>query len=133
MKQLETLLANAARSDRKIVLSEGADPRVIDAAIAARADDVARIVLIGNVAAITDLLAQAGSDNLSGVYRKHPCTNITALLDKNTRSGRLGNPAPCSLKRNSQRCSALRTIISGRVLGNVDCSFRPIADLRSSV
>ena len=67
MKQLETLLANAARSDRKIVLSEGADPRVIDAAIAARADDVARIVLIGNVAAITDLLAQAGGDNLNGV------------------------------------------------------------------
>ncbi len=67
MKQLETLLANAARSDRKIVLSEGADPRVIDTAIAARADDVARIVLIGNVAAIADLLAQAGGDNLNGV------------------------------------------------------------------
>ena len=34
MKPLEMLLANAARSNRRIVLSEGADPRVIQAACA---------------------------------------------------------------------------------------------------
>ncbi len=33
MKPLEMLLKNAARSQKKIVLSEGADPRAVAAAI----------------------------------------------------------------------------------------------------
>lgn len=47
MKPLQTLLRNAARSKKKIVLSEGTDPRAIEAALLARADDVARIILVG--------------------------------------------------------------------------------------
>ncbi|UWQ93164.1 phosphate acetyltransferase [Rhodobacteraceae bacterium M382] len=47
MKPLETLLENAARSQKKIVLSEGADPRVIKAAVTARDQGIARIVLVG--------------------------------------------------------------------------------------
>lgn len=41
------LLQNAARSQKKIVLSEGSDPRVVQAAIDARKQGIARIVLVG--------------------------------------------------------------------------------------
>lgn len=72
MKPLRDLLAGAIKSDRKIVLSEGSDPRVIKAAIEARNEGVARIVLIGNVAAITEQLANAGCGNLSGIEIHDP-------------------------------------------------------------
>ncbi len=48
MKPLEMLLKNAARSGKTIVLPEGSDPRVIEAALAASEKGVARIVLVGN-------------------------------------------------------------------------------------
>lgn len=48
MKPLERILANAARSDRTIALSEGTDPRVIEAAVAAQARGVARPVLVAS-------------------------------------------------------------------------------------
>ena len=47
MKPLEMLLQNAARSKKKIVLSEGSDPRALAAAIVAHKQGIARIVLIG--------------------------------------------------------------------------------------
>lgn len=47
MKPLETLLANAARSQKKIVLSEGTDPRVVEAALEVRKRGIARIILVG--------------------------------------------------------------------------------------
>ncbi|UWP99366.1 phosphate acetyltransferase [Aliiroseovarius crassostreae] len=47
MKPLETLLKNAARSRFRIVLSEGADPRVVAAALIAERDGIARMILIG--------------------------------------------------------------------------------------
>ncbi|WP_425044298.1 phosphate acetyltransferase [Primorskyibacter sp. S87] len=48
MKPLEMLLRNAARSQKKIVLSEGEDPRAIAAAIVARDRGIAQIALIGS-------------------------------------------------------------------------------------
>jgi phosphate acetyltransferase len=67
MKPLQTLLANAARSDRKIVLSEGADPRAIEAAILARKENVSRIVLVGDKGAISGALAAAGATDVNGI------------------------------------------------------------------
>lgn len=52
MKPLEMLLANAARSNRRIVLSEGADPRVIAAACTARDKHIAQPLLVGDNAAM---------------------------------------------------------------------------------
>lgn len=46
MKPLEEILRNAARSDKTIVLSEGADPRVVQAAVDARKQGIARIILV---------------------------------------------------------------------------------------
>ncbi|WP_432256888.1 phosphate acetyltransferase [Limimaricola sp. AA108-03] len=60
MKPLETLLADAARSERRIVLSEGTDPRVIEAALMARHARVARIVLVGPESDIAAALAAHG-------------------------------------------------------------------------
>lgn len=48
MKPLETLLHNAARSQKRIVLSEGSDPRIVAAAIEARRQGIARIILVGD-------------------------------------------------------------------------------------
>lgn len=72
MKPLENLLVAATQSNRKIVLSEGADPRVIEAAISARKQGIAQIVLVGNVAQITDLLAKAGGQDLDGIEIHDP-------------------------------------------------------------
>jgi len=60
MKPLQDVLANGARSNRHIVLSEGTDPRVISAALDATRFGLARLSLIGAEAAIRDGIAAAG-------------------------------------------------------------------------
>lgn len=80
MKPLRDLLSSATKSDRKIVLSEGSDPRVVAAAISARKENVARIILIGNVAAITEQLANAGGGGLEGIEIHDPAD--TPLADE---------------------------------------------------
>lgn len=80
MKPLRDLLASATKSDKKIVLSEGSDPRVIQAAISARKESVARIVLIGNHAGITTQLANAGGGDLDGIEIHDPTD--TPLADE---------------------------------------------------
>ncbi|MBT0958951.1 phosphate acetyltransferase [Alphaproteobacteria bacterium KMM 3653] len=75
MKPLERLLKNAARSQKKIVLSEGSDPRAVAAAIEARRQGIARIVLIGPE---RDILAQyvvAGAKPDEGVEIHDPATS----------------------------------------------------------
>ncbi|MEM5503137.1 phosphate acetyltransferase [Ahrensia kielensis] len=72
MKPLQILLANAAKSDHKIALSEGSDPRVIEAAIMARKQKVARIVLVGDAAEICCKLAAAGGGALDGIEIHDP-------------------------------------------------------------
>ncbi|WP_116134024.1 phosphate acetyltransferase [Tropicimonas sp. IMCC34043] len=72
MKPLQILLANAARSDRKIALSEGTDPRVIEAAVMARQQRVARIALVGSTAEIAAGLAAAGGAALDGIEIHDP-------------------------------------------------------------
>ncbi|MEP3299957.1 MAG: phosphate acetyltransferase [Pseudoruegeria sp.] len=52
MKPLQSLLRNAATSNKKICLSEGSDPRAIEAALLARQNNVAQIVLVGSAAEI---------------------------------------------------------------------------------
>ena len=47
MKPLRIILANAAKSQKTIVLSEGTDARTVEAAREARAQGVARIILVG--------------------------------------------------------------------------------------
>lgn len=72
MKPLEILLKNAARSKRKIVLSEGADPRAVEAAITARAQGVGQVVLVGDSDEIATRLAQAGAEPGDGIEIQDP-------------------------------------------------------------
>lgn len=72
MKPLESLLSNAARSDRRIVLSDGADPRAIEAAILARRAGVGRIVLVGPRAEIARKLDAMGGADLDGIEIADP-------------------------------------------------------------
>ena len=75
MKPLETLLSNAARSERRIVLSEGADPRAVEAAIRARRARAARIVLVGPQAKIAAMLDELGGADLDGIEIADPETS----------------------------------------------------------
>lgn len=62
MKPLERIVEAAKRARRRIVLSEGEDPRIAAAAARAVNDDIADIVLVGNRAAVEAQLAACGAD-----------------------------------------------------------------------
>lgn len=75
MKPLEMILGNAAKSQRKIVLSEATDQRVIDAAIEARRQGIARIVLVGAVEEVSARLEAEGFDLDDGIEIHDPETS----------------------------------------------------------
>ena len=72
MKPLEMLLKNAARSQKRIVLSEGTDPRVVRAAIEARKRGIAKIVLVGPREDILEQYSEAGAQPDDGVEIHDP-------------------------------------------------------------
>ena len=78
MKPLEMILQNAARSQKRIVLSEGGDPRAIAAAVVARARNIARIILVGSQAEISEKLAAAGHTPEDGIEIHDPETSPLA-------------------------------------------------------
>ncbi|WP_434053717.1 MAG: phosphate acetyltransferase [Roseibium sp.] len=73
MKPLEEILRNAARSDKTIVLSEGADPRVIQAAVDARKQGIARIILVCETEPEDD--QSALFDSIEGLDIHRPATS----------------------------------------------------------
>ena len=75
MKPLEMLLRNAARSQKKIVLSEGADPRAFSAAIKARRQGIAQIVLIGPEQDVLARFSESGSTPGNGIEIHDPETS----------------------------------------------------------
>ncbi|GAA2839768.1 phosphate acetyltransferase [Aminobacter aminovorans] len=64
MKPLERILATARQAPKHIVLPEGEDPRIVEAAIRARREGIAEITLIGNHGVITQALAVSGASQL---------------------------------------------------------------------
>ncbi len=62
MKPLGRILEAAKRTRKRIVLSEGEDPRIVEAAIRAVNDGIADIILVGGRAAVEARLAQLGAD-----------------------------------------------------------------------
>ena len=81
MTPLENLLQNAARSQKKIVLSEGSDPRAVQAAIDARADNIARIVLVAPEAEVlAEYEALGGKPLCGGCGAKAAICTATALV-----------------------------------------------------
>lgn len=78
MKPLQMLLSNAARSNKRIVLSEGADPRVIRAALEAERDNIARITLVGDTAEIERGFAEAGAARPDAIAIQDPAASPLA-------------------------------------------------------
>lgn len=67
MTLLRDLLDRAASSPMTIALSEGEDPRIVEAAVEARRLNVAQIILVGNRAKVFALLDQHDTDDLDGI------------------------------------------------------------------
>lgn len=80
MKPLEMLLKNAARSKKTIALSEGTDPRVVQAAIQAHEQGIARIILIGDDMAVRLQFSLAQTTPADGIEIHDPAQS--PLLDE---------------------------------------------------
>ena len=62
MSALDDIIASARAAPQRVVLAEGEDPRIIEGAVRAFRDGVARITLIGRPGRILDLLRDHGGD-----------------------------------------------------------------------
>lgn len=75
MQPLRTILGAASSSDKVIALAEGDDPRVVEGAVKARAEGIARIILVGEQDEVSDLLAAHGGADLDGIEVHDPATS----------------------------------------------------------
>ena len=77
MQPLRQILGAASGSDKIIALSEGDDPRVVEAALMIRDEAVARVLLVGNPATIADHLTTHGTtpDEVAGHIDIHDPDN----------------------------------------------------------
>ncbi|MEX0351155.1 MAG: phosphate acetyltransferase [Paracoccaceae bacterium] len=78
MKPLRTILGAATSSDKIIALAEGDDPRVVEGAVKARAEGIARIILVGEQDKVSALLAAQGASELDGIEIHDPATSSHA-------------------------------------------------------
>lgn len=62
MKALNNIFKRASEDPRAIVLAEGEDPRIIEAAATATGRGIAKITLLGNVSAISNKASELGVD-----------------------------------------------------------------------
>ena len=67
MSVLRGILARAASQEKVIVLSEGEDARVVTAAVRAREQRIARIILLGADPAVRSQLALHGGNGVDGI------------------------------------------------------------------
>ncbi|MTH95239.1 phosphate acetyltransferase [Roseibium sp. RKSG952] len=79
MKPLRTILGAATSSDKIIALAEGDDPRVVEGALKARSEGVARIILIGEQAKVEAELAKQGGSDVDGIEIHDP--NSSSLTE----------------------------------------------------
>ncbi|WP_170506670.1 phosphate acetyltransferase [Ruegeria arenilitoris] len=75
MKPLRQILGAATSSKKIIALAEGDDPRVVEGALKARAENAADIILVGDHAKITALLAEKGGSDVDRITIHDPTTS----------------------------------------------------------
>ncbi|MBO9434682.1 phosphate acetyltransferase [Ruegeria sp. R13_0] len=75
MKPLHQILGAATSSKKIIALAEGDDPRVVEGALKARAEDAADIILVGDQAKVASLLAEKGGSDIAGIDIHDPATS----------------------------------------------------------
>lgn len=71
MKALNNIIAKAAADPRRIVLAEGSDPRVIEAAVRAGREGIARVTLLGSAKDIRGIADELKQD-LGGITLLNP-------------------------------------------------------------
>jgi len=76
VKPLRTIFGAACSSDKIIALSEGDDPRVVEGALKARAENVARIILVGNRDKVQALLGEKDGTRVEGIDIHDPEDSI---------------------------------------------------------
>jgi len=62
LSALDGIIAAARAAPQRIVLAEGEDPRIVEGAVRASRDGIARITLIGNTGRVEGLLRDHGAD-----------------------------------------------------------------------
>lgn len=77
MKPLERIVAEARRTPKRIVLPEGEDPRIVEAALRASRDGFAHICLVGSRPQVEALLKAAGGD-VSAIRIEDPASSDLA-------------------------------------------------------
>lgn len=77
MKALNNIFKRASEDPRRVVLAEGEDPRIIEAAVTATERGIADITLLGNVAAITAKATEQGLD-LKAIAILDPADSVKA-------------------------------------------------------
>ncbi len=75
MKPLRQILGAATSSKKIIALAEGDDPRVVEGALKARAENAADIILVGDQAKVTALLSEMGGADVDGIEIHDPATS----------------------------------------------------------
>ncbi|MDI3336094.1 phosphate acetyltransferase [Defluviimonas aestuarii] len=75
MSVQDRIFTAATRADTCIAMSEGEDPRIVGAALAARARGLARIILVGDHATVSAELTRQGGAEAEGLAIHDPTTS----------------------------------------------------------
>ncbi|EEG08355.1 phosphate acetyltransferase [Pseudogulbenkiania ferrooxidans] len=132
MRALTRIIEQARHAPARIALSEGEDPRVLDAAVRATREGIARIVLVGDRAAIAALAQQRGLD-LSGIDFHDPADAplqaelAQTLFELRQHKGMTREQAD-SAARDPLVCANL-LVKTGRADGTVSGAVRTTADV----
>lgn len=133
MKPLETLLKNAARSNLRIILSEGSDPRAVSAAHQAVAQGIARIGLVGDTAAIHAEFKAQGLQLLDGITLYDPATSPLrdelAALYHSLRQHRGVTPETAQIAINQPHIFAALLVKADHADGTVGGAVATTADI----
>ncbi|MGY8869082.1 MAG: phosphate acetyltransferase [Pseudomonadales bacterium] len=74
MKALNNIFKRASEDPKRVVLAEGEDPRIIEAAVIATQKGIADVTLLGNIASINSKAAELGFD-LNSIALIDPATS----------------------------------------------------------
>lgn len=132
MKALNRILDRARRDPRRIVLCEGLDERVLQAAVKATEEGVARIVLVGNATAMTEKARELGV-SLAGIELIDPADSplkaslAEALFSLREKKGMTREQAEVAVCE--PLCFANMLVREGHAEGSVTGSVNTTADV----
>lgn len=137
MKALNQILERARRDPRRIVLCEGEDERVLQAAVRAAEDGIAKIILVGDRSAIAEA-SRAKGLSLSGVELIDPSDSPLAqpfaemLLTLRQKKGMTREQAEAAMRE--PLCFANMLVREGHADGSVAGAVNTTADVvRSAI